>query len=371
MIFLSMLAIVTILAIAVTLFLYLSPQFGGKPTAAQLVHYQNSGYYKEGIFVNPTPTFMEMGFGKLMTILGDYIKGIPNHKPNANITVQPLDSLSIVQSPDTLPRVTWFGHSAFLLETNGKNLLIDPMLGESPSPLPALGSKRYSASLPIEIEKLPQIDAVIISHDHYDHLDYGSIMQLKDKVKAFYTPLGVGAHLLAWGVDPTKIKELNWWEEVKHKEITLVATPARHFSGRGLTDRFKTFWCSWVIMLPNHRIYFSGDGGYAPHFREIGEKYGPFDFAMMECGQYDERWNEIHMMPEETIQAAIDVKANMTMPIHWGAFSLALHSWTEPIERASKKAAEMGVAIATPVIGQTFEVGTAAYPQEQWWKAFQ
>jgi L-ascorbate metabolism protein UlaG (beta-lactamase superfamily) len=246
-------------------------------------------------------------------------------------------------------------------------LLLDPMFGRSPSPFPIFGPKRYSVKLPIEIEELPTIDAVIFSHDHYDHLDYGSIRKLKAKVKQFIVPLGVAGHLVRWGVDPKIIQEHDWWDEFTFRGLTLASTPARHFSGRGLGGRDTSLWCSWVILSEDTRIFFSGDSGYGPHFKEIGSKYGPFDLTLMECGQYNERWAGIHMMPEETVQAHLDVQGKLMIPIHWGAFTLALHSWSDPVERAVKAAKQLGSAIATPRIGETVSIGAAEYPNSTWW----
>ncbi|MDN4165030.1 MBL fold metallo-hydrolase [Cytophagales bacterium LB-30] len=352
------------------LFIKMSPQFGGKPSPEQVTRYVQSGHYEKekGVFVNLIPTAMDMDFGTVMSLLRDYWNGIPNKKPKGPLPVEKIDSLEIVQKTDTLTRLTWFGHSAFLLEMQGKNILLDPMLGDSPAPHPTFGTSRFTKELPIAIEQLPYIDFVLFSHDHYDHLDYGSIQKLKDKVGHFYTPLGVGNHLIAWGVAPEKVTELNWWDEVQVEGFTLACTPSRHFSGRGLTDRNSTLWSSWVILTEKERIYFSGDSGYGPHFKTIGEKYGPFDLAMMECGQYDTRWQNIHMMPEETVQAAQDVQAKLMMPIHWGAFTLSLHSWTDPVERAIPLAKSRGLATATPKIGEALLLNHRI-PNTPWWES--
>ncbi|TXK52155.1 hypothetical protein FVR03_01670 [Pontibacter qinzhouensis] len=350
------------------IFMNVSPQFGGKPTTAQQASFKELSYYDDGKFQNQVPTSMDMSFGETVSTMRDFIKGDPSRQPSHQLPVHKLDSLSIADRSADEARLTWFGHSAFLLELEGKNILLDPMLGESPSPVPFFGSKRYAADIPIDVAKLPHIDAVIISHDHYDHLDYSSIQKLKDKVDAFYTPLGVGAHLAAWGIDEKKIHEMKWGDEATHGGFTFICTPARHFSGRGLFDRFSTLWASWVIKSGSKNLYFSGDSGYGPHFKEIGEKYGPFDIAMMECGQYNERWENIHMFPEQTVQAFLDVQGKLLMPIHWGAFSLALHSWTDPIERASAKAKELNVNMATPRIGETIDLNQTASYTTRWWE---
>ncbi|MEK6481125.1 MBL fold metallo-hydrolase [Catalinimonas sp. 4WD22] len=356
-----------LLVVSGVLFLYLNPVFGGKADAQLKERYLQSGHYEGGKFINLIPTTLGIKTGDYVGLTLDYIKGTPNIEPAGELPVISLDSVNIVPKPDKPARVTWFGHSAILLELEGKNIFIDPMMGESPSPLPMIGSKRYGA-LPIAIEKLPHLDAVLISHDHYDHLDYGSILKLKDKVDNFYVPLGVGAHLRAWGVEAEKVHELNWWDKVTDDEFTFVCAPARHFSGRGILDRDQTLWSSWVIQSPSQKLFFSGDSGYGPHFKEIGNRFGPFDFAMLECGQYDPRWEAIHMLPEQTVQAAIDVKTELMMPIHWGAFTLALHSWTDPVDRAIAKAQEMKVAIATPIIGEAILLEKETYPNSRWWE---
>ncbi len=367
MILITIISLVVIVVIIAAIFINTSPEFGGKHTDERKARYAQADNYKDGKFENLTTTKMEMGFSKFMSVLGDYIKGIPNATPSFDLPVEKIDSTTIVGN-NPVTQLTWFGHSAFLLEIGNKNILIDPMLGPVPAPHPKLGRRRFNEELPIAIEKLPAIDAIIISHDHYDHLDYGSIQKLKEKTNKFYVPMGVGAHLESWGIASGIIHELKWWDEIAHDELKLVFTPSRHFSGRGISDRFSTLWGSWVIQSPTDNIYFSGDSGYDDHFKEIGEKYGPFDFAMMECGQYDQRWDEIHMFPEETAQAAVDVQAKLMMPIHWGSFVLALHSWTDPIERVTKKAEELNMPVATPKIGEPILLDSLNnFPDEQWW----
>lgn len=367
MIGLTIVGIILIIVIGGALFLNLSPQFGGKHTKEDLKRYQASGHYENGKFENLITTPMDMSFSNIKEMLQQFMKGNPKRKPDFQLPVNTIDSLELEKNKST-DRLIWFGHSAFLLQLDNKNILIDPMFGESPSPHPWLGTNRFSSKLPINIKKLPKIDAIIISHDHYDHLDYGSIQQLKDKVGKYYVPLGVGSHLEAWGINPSDIEELNWWDKTKHENIELVFTPSRHFSGRGLGDRFSTMWGSWVIKTVNKNIYFSGDSGYGPHFKEIGVKYGPFDFAMMECGQYDEKWSTIHMMPEETAQAAVEVNTKIMMPIHWGAFSLAFHDWNDPIKRVVKKAEELNVPITVPEIGQEIALDSISQNKNKWWK---
>ncbi|WKN41370.1 MBL fold metallo-hydrolase [Tunicatimonas pelagia] len=367
MIGLSVGALLLVLLIGGFMFTKLSPEFGGKPTSKQQESFTQLDHYKDGTFVNLIPTSMDMSFGNILSVIRDYIQGIPNGVPDFLPPVESVDSLSLVDPADAPTQITWFGHSAVLVEIDGLRVFLDPMLGNVPAPHPWLGGSRFNEQLPISIEQLPPIDAVLISHDHYDHLDYGSVKMLKEKVKDFYVPLGVGAHLRRWGVAEDAIHELNWWDEIQHENLKIVFTPSRHFSGRGITDRNTTLWGSWIIQGKNDNLYFSGDGGYGPHFREVGERYGPFDLAMMECGQYDERWAQIHMMPEESAQAAVDVQAKRLMPIHWGAFRLALHAWTDPVERITVKAQQLQIPVTTPQIGETFIVNSPDLPSTSWW----
>ncbi|WP_239985758.1 MBL fold metallo-hydrolase [Arenibacter hampyeongensis] len=349
------------------LFLYLSPEFGGTPTMEQKKIYIKSPNYKDGKFVNREHVKLDMSMRDMGKSLAGYFGSSPLTKPKMNIPVDNLDSLDIVKFKDST-RLIWFGHSAFLLQTNNKTILIDPMFGKVPAPHPMLGSNRFSRELPIAVEKLPVIDAVIISHDHYDHLDYGTIQKLKEKVNMFYTPLGVGVHLQKWGVEKGRIVELDWWQEVNHEGLVFRCTPAQHFSGRGLSDRANTLWSSWIVQSETDNIFFSGDSGYGPHFKEIGDKFGPFDLAMIECGQYNEMWPDIHMFPEETAQAGLDVRAKQIMPIHWGAFKLAMHPWTEPVERLSKKAKELNLDLITPRIGEPINIDKLNVRTSEWWK---
>ncbi|MBL4592465.1 MAG: MBL fold metallo-hydrolase [Flavobacteriales bacterium] len=350
-----------------TLFLNLSPQFGKSPNEEQKENYAKLENFQNGKFENQHQSPMDLNYWK---ILKELIKNAPNRNPNKDILVEKIDSTAVENHNKNITYLTWFGHSAFLLEIDGKKILIDPMLGEVPAPHPLLGPKRYSKDLPIEIEKLPFIDAIIFSHDHYDHLDYESIQKLKGKVGQYFTPLGLGNHLVEWGVEKEKINELNWWNDIDFDGIKLVCTPARHFSGRGLFDRATTLWCSWVIKGKKENIFFSGDSGYDTHFKEIGEKYGPFNISMMECGQYHEDWKLLHMMPEETVQASLDLKSKLTLPIHWGGFTLAFHNWTDPIERVLNKANELNMPVTTPKIGEQIIISNINFPTEKWWKKY-
>ena len=357
---LSVVGVITLIGVT---FINVSPQFGAGAKNENLERIRKSPNFLNGAFKNSEKTLQNTGF-KWSTIPKFFTDG-NNKTPSVELPIEKFSKTFFENEPHQ-PRITWFGHSAAFVEMEGMNIFIDPMLGEVAAPHPMLGSKRFQKELPIATDSLPNIDVVLISHDHYDHLDYGSIVKLKDKVKQFYVPLGIKAHLTSWGIDESKITEFDWWESINYNGIEFVSTPARHFSGRGVTNRNSTLWCSWVLKSDNSSIFFSGDSGYGKHFKEIGTKYGPFDFAMMECGQYNEQWSQIHMTPEETAQASIDVKSNLTMPIHWGSFKLALHSWDDPIKRVIKKGKELNVKITTPKVGESIILNND-FPTEKWW----
>ena len=358
---------ILLLGISGILFVNFYPSIGGSQSDEKIETFKKSGHYQDGKFINLIHTSMDMNLGKFMSIIKDWIVGIPNQTPEKPLPVVPVDSMTIVSKDDSLARFTWFGHSAFLLEIEGKNILLDPMLGDYAGPHPWLGPNRFSDGIPIEIKKLPQIDVVVYSHDHYDHLDYESVLKLKDKVNKFLVPLGVGSHLASWGVAEDRIHEFNWWDEIKLEDLQFVCAPARHFSGRGILNRNTTLWASWIIKSDYFKIYFSGDSGYGPHFKEIGIRFGPFDFAMLECGQYDLRWESVHLLPEQTAQAAVDLNTKLAMPIHWGSFVLALHSWKDPVERLSRKAEELKVDVITPKIGEQISLNKTVVENNDWW----
>ena len=364
----SLLLLIGALVAVYLLFVTFYPSFGGDVTKERKLNYATSLQFENGKFVNTKRVNMDLGFSETLSLARKFFfTKVENGRPKQDIQVTKIDSSSIANY-NSPTRFVWFGHSSFLLQMNHKNILIDPMFSAVPAPHSLLGAKRFSSELPIEVKKLPKIDAVLISHDHYDHLDYESIQLLMDRVTKFYTPLGVGAHLEAWGVSKDRIVELDWWQETTFDELTFVNTPARHFSGRKFSNRQSTLWSSWVIKSDTENIFFSGDSGYDSHFKEIGAKYGPFDFAMMECGQYNKMWPDIHMFPEETAQAGIDLQAKKIMPIHWGAFKLAMHSWTDPVERVTIKANELNLPVITPKIGEAFLLGDAVINHQDWWK---
>jgi L-ascorbate metabolism protein UlaG (beta-lactamase superfamily) len=355
-----------VLLASVTLVISLHPVFGGNPNSEQKERYSKLDNFRNGKFKNLVPTNMAMNVSDIFSMMKDYITGAKDRNPAGQLPVSKIDWNKIKSKEDSL---TWFGHSAFLLSLDNKKMLVDPMLGPVASPVSFVGSKRYSEDLLPIIDELPPIDAVFITHDHYDHLDYPSIRKLKHKVGHFFVPYGVSAHLVRWGVSKEKITELNWWDETEFQGLKVAFTPSKHFSGRGLLNRDTTLWGGWVILGKQTRFYTSGDGGYDAHFKEIGEKYGPFTLSLIEGGQYDRRWSWVHMTPEEAVQANQDVKGENMMLIHWGAFTLAYHGWTEPIERALAETKKANVNLVSPQIGETILLGgELTNNNSSWWK---
>ena len=284
--------------------------------------------------------------------------------PNRPIPVHTID-------PATLPTVAdgslfRLGHSTVLLKLHGEFWLTDPVFAERASPFSFAGPRRFHAP-PIALDDLPPLRAVILSHDHFDHLDRDAVVRVAARTGTFVAPLGVGDRLAGWGVDPAKVRQLDWWEATTVGAVTLTAVPARHFSGRTGRDRDRTLWTSWVIDAGASRIFFSGDTGYHEGFREIGARHGPFDVTLLENGGYDRRWPDVHMQPEQTLQAHLDLRGRWLLPVHNSTFDLAFHPWHEPLDRLLALAAARGVDLATPAIGARWSV---AQPETgaRWWR---
>jgi len=285
---------------------------------------------------------------------------------------EPLHSLPAVKTDlshlaNMEPVIIWFGHSSYLIRINSVNILVDPVFSERVSPFSFIGKKAYPAAFQYTVHEMPAtIDLVIITHDHYDHLDYDTIKRLSPRVKLFYTSMGVGAHLEHWGIEQERIVEFDWWEKQTFMHgMEITATPARHFSGR-VFKRNQSLWSSFVLKTAEHAIFIGGDSGYDAAFKTIGDQFGPFDFAILECGQYNVQWPYIHMMPEDAARACIDLKANAFMPVHWGKFTLALHEWNDPADRALKQAEALNVVMTTPMIGEPVMLNTRL-PAKRWW----
>ena len=322
-----------------------------------------SPQFSEGKFRNPA-VMKKHSFSEMAGLWWTFaFKKKPESVPVGAVPVSVLTRAQLLASPDN--SLFRLGHSTLLLKLDNAFYLTDPVFSERASPVQWAGPARFHQS-PISIADLPPIRAVILSHDHYDHLDHASILALAAKTEHFITPLGVGARLIGWGVDSDKVRQFDWWQSVKLGAVTLVATPAQHFSGRTLSDGNSTLWASWVIQSPGLNLYFSGDTGYFDGFKKIGDKFGPFDVAMLETGAYDKQWPDVHMQPEETLQAFLDLKGKWLMPVHNGTFDLGLHAWREPFDRIAALAEQRGVALATPEMGQLLNL---SLPQagRRWW----
>lgn len=351
-----------------TLYFLGSRSFGSRPGEDYQTIFESSVHYdkEKKIFVNRRPKLVAEMRKRTFTpklIFNFFKKGV-DRSPLAQLPeVKPDLQEFLKPSPDL--KVIWFGHSSFLLNYDGKIILVDPVFSGSAAPLGFM-VKRFQKPV-VELSELPAIDYVVLSHDHYDHLDKTSIEFFQDKKAKFLTPLGVGAYLVGWGIDKSRITELDWWQSYKADDIEFISTPAQHFSGRdGLHDN-QTLWGSWVIRNQKHNIYFSGDSGYDIHFKEIGDKYGPFDLAFMEVGQYNEMWKEVHMLPEEAAQAYFDLSAKRFFPVHWGMFVLALHTWYDPIERITQLAENKGINLVSPQLGEVVMINDS-FKSKSWWK---
>ena len=283
----------------------------------------------------------------------------------------PLPSMSPLSTwtkkPQSGLRVTWLGHSTMLIEIDGVRILTDPVWGPRASPSALVGPKRFQP-VPVTLREMPPVDVVVISHDHYDHLDYPTIRALAKTRVPFVTSLGVGAHLEYWGVQPERITELDWWESwrVPHSDVALTAAPSQHFSGRGFKDRNATLWSSIAVRSPKHAVFFSGDTGLTTEYRSIREKLGPFDVVMLEIGAFHPSWGDIHLGPEHALEARA-MLGGLFMPVHWGTFALAMHAWDQPAERLLELAPRSGAQLLMPLLGQPVEPAHAG-AVEAWWR---
>jgi L-ascorbate metabolism protein UlaG (beta-lactamase superfamily) len=322
---------------------------------------QKSPEWRGSHFDNPQPLVNYMG--RALASLAKPDPNVAPHAPPSTIAVEPGRFAS---PPASGLRVTWLGHSTILLEIDGHRFLTDPVWSERVGPVGFAGPKRWFPPL-IAIRDLPPLDAVVLSHDHYDHLDYATIVALKDRDLTFVAPLGVGAHLERWGVPAAKIVELDWWDSRSFGDFILEAVPARHASGRALLfDDGAKLWAGYAFVGARHRVYYSGDTGLFSDMRAIGERLGPFDLTMIEVGQYDQAWPDWHIGPEQAVEAHRRVRGAVMLPVHWGLFALASHGWTEPIERTIAAGHDASAVVITPRPGQSVEP-TEERPQERWW----
>ncbi|URM36657.1 MBL fold metallo-hydrolase [Flavobacterium anhuiense] len=360
--------LILLVLIALVLYRFLNhPKFGKAPSGERLIQIQNSPQYKNGKFENQsfTPDLAE-GASMAGVLFEFFFKKVERKIPTDLIPSIKTNLLELSSDQDIL---VWFGHSSYFIQLEGKRFLIDPVFSGNASPIPGT-TKSFKGSDIYTVDDFPEIDYLLITHDHYDHLDYDTILKLKPKTKKIITALGVGSHLEFWGFPSEKIIEKDWYSTIKLDEnLTIHTAPSRHFSGRGF-KRCNTLWTSFILETKDFKMYLGGDSGYDSHFAEIGEKYGPFDIALLDNGQYNEKWKYIHNMPEDVIKAMKDLKAKRVFPVHSSKFSLSLHSWDEPLKRVTElnSLSENPITLITPMIGETVELKNDKQEFKQWWK---
>jgi len=335
---------------------------GRNPSGDRLNRVRRSPNYRDGAFQNIEPTTMDVKPSKMPGLLWKFIRKPHGTQPPRDVPVIQADLKNL--SADQ-PVIVWFGHSSYMISSKGFNVLVDPVFSGYASPLRGIGRAFKGADV-YAVDDLPEIDLLIITHDHYDHLDFETIVKLKPKVKKTATSLGVGAHLEFWGYDKNALVKLDWWESASiRNDINITATPARHFSGRTLKHT-QTLRSSFVLSLHGPNIFIGGDSGYSNQFKIIGDKFGPFDLALLDGAQYNDLWSLIHMMPEQTVSAAQDLNAKALLPVHWGKFAMAYHAWDEPIKRLVTAAQNSKLQIVTPSIGDVYRIGTTR-EYAAWW----
>ena len=344
---------------------------GARATGERLERMRRSPQWSAGAqrFVNamPTHTMLPRDAARSLRL---QVAGGETRYPVRPIPVEARRRSDFERPPASGLRATWLGHATALVEVDGARILTDPVWSERVSPSTLVGPRRFFEP-PIALADLPRVDAVVISHDHYDHLDMETVKTLARTGARFCVPLGVGAHLERWGMPASQIDERDWGETREIAGVTITATPARHFSGRRLSDRDATLWCSWVIAGPRHRVFYSGDSGYFDGYRDIGRDHGPFDLTLMSLGAYGPTWPLIHMTPEEIVQAQRDLRGELLLPIHWATFNLAFHAWNEPALRMAADAHAKGVRFTIPRPGEMTEPARlleAGSEPAEWWK---
>ena len=330
-----------------------------------------SPHYKNGKFVNSLPTNL-IAPGSFWSMLRHQWIGHEERVPKRPIPVIVQRGGTYATEPASHLRATWIGHATALVEIDGRRVVTDPIWSERCSPSTWVGPRRFHPP-PIPLDELPRIDVAVISHDHYDHLDMATVQALGARGTEFLVPLGVGAHLEAFGIAPAQIVELDWNETATVANLQFTATPARHYSGRNPLFRDNTEWASWVVKGPVHRFFFSGDSGYFPGFKDIGNHYGPFDLSLIKIGACDVTWPDIHMTPEEAVQVHADIRGKVLLPVHWGTFNLAFHAWNDPAERVVSAALRAGVALVIPRPGELVEPASVtdqghSRKIDTWWR---
>ncbi|WP_242691757.1 MBL fold metallo-hydrolase [Desertivirga arenae] len=360
----TLLSLVVFLALATFIFLK-QPQFGQAASGKRLERMNQSKHFRDGVFLNQsfTPPLTE-GYSMTSVLFDFFFKSIPNKTPGKALPHIKTDLKSLPADSNV---VVWFGHSSYYMQLNGVKILVDPVFSGNASPIPST-TRAFAGANTYGVKDFPGIDVLLISHDHYDHLDYSTIKELKGKVKKVICGLGVGAHFEHWGYDPKIISEHDWNETISlNDDFKIHTLPARHFSGRSF-KRNNTLWMAYLLETPEKKIFVGGDGGYDAHFAEIGKRFGSIDLAILENGQYNVAWHAIHCLPEEVVQAGKDLHAKRVLPVHSSKFSLALHSWDEPLKEVSRIAKSQNLPLVTPMIGEVVWMDNEQQVFKEWWK---
>ena len=349
--------ILFIIIVLIILFVYLRGIFGILPSSQEIKEFEKLSYYKDGEFKSPKEIVYH--FEKLPTSKLNMFLKFLSKSPNAPTENIPIVKPTFTEVPQDFA-LYWLGHSNAIIELNGKRMLIDPVFGNA-GPLPFITPRYVDA--PLTREELPNIDYILITHNHYDHLEKETVQSIKNG--HFIVPLGIGSTLKGWGIESSRITELGWNENISNKDLSIIALPTIHYSNRGIGDKNKTLWVAYVIKSGDKNIFWSGDSGYGEHFAEYGNKYGPFDFAAIEIDGWNEAWPDIHLFPDQAVQAAIDLKTKHILPIHWGVFDLAMHPWHESIDMVIEEANKKNINVLTPKMGE--EINDILRENKKWW----
>jgi L-ascorbate metabolism protein UlaG (beta-lactamase superfamily) len=346
----TLLLLALVLTVA-TWLVFRLPSFGGTADGARLERMRQSAQFHNGRFENTPPYISDMSLQReLHDYMGDQVR-----EPQVEVPVLKMSADDLAKPVAPGLRSWWLGHASVLIELDGVRILTDPMLSQRASPFPFIGPARLHP-VPVALDLWKNIDAVVISHDHFDHLDMDTIRRLAQGGSHFYAGLGIGAHLERWQVPAAQIHEMDWWEQASIKGVVIHCTPARHYSGRTSMNN-STLWASWMVKGPTHSMYFSGDTGYADHFKAIRDRLGAPELALIKVGAYGDTWMDIHMNPESAVQAYQDLGAQALLPVHWATFNLAYHDWAEPVVRTVLAARAKGAQVVTPRVGEKFEFG--------------
>ncbi|MEM6395274.1 MAG: MBL fold metallo-hydrolase [Bacteroidota bacterium] len=343
-------------------------QFGGKITPSDRARYAQSPNWKNGSFQNLESFSMGGTLLDMPKMIYKQLSNREGREPKKPLPILPFNKEAFLKD-DGAASFIWYGHAVILMRIAGMTVLIDPMLGPNTTPIAPFATRRFSEGTLELIDDFPEIDLLLMSHDHYDHLDMASIDKLKAKTKQYAVALGVKRHLVEWGVEAERVQEFDWWDSQSYGKLEINFTPSKHFSGRGLRDRFKSLWGGWTFKTESTNLWFSGDGGYGSHFKEIGRQLGPFDYAFAECGQYNVDWKDVHQFPDEAVQGALDARAACAMPYHWAGFALSYqHKWWEPAQDFVDAAQEKGLDYSLPKLGELVKIGDGIKRKNLWWE---